>query len=82
MMEYIEFLILCLAICAFFCGWFAKIGHEQYIADQKREQEAEMRQQEHEQNTYEYYQECIKQQNREKLWHSWVKDVAKGGARK
>ena len=40
---HIEFYLLCLCVCCFFVGWFAKIAIEQYKADQKREQEAEMR---------------------------------------
>ena len=40
---HIEFYLLCLCVCFFFCGWFARIALVQYRADQKREQEAEMR---------------------------------------
>ena len=72
----IEFLILCLLVCAFFCGWFAKIGIEQYKADQEREERARERRQ-----AYEQGNEYIKQINRNNLFNSWVAE-AKGGAKK
>ena len=72
----IKFLILCLLVCAFFCGWFAKIGIEQYKADQERDAESEERRQAYEENN-----EYIKQINRNNLFNSWVAE-AKGGAKK
>jgi cell division protein FtsB len=72
----IEFLILCLLVCAFFCGWFAKIGYEQYKADQEREEQAKERRQAYEENS-----EYIKQINRNNLFVSWCEE-AKGGAKK
>lgn len=72
----IEFLILCLLVCAFFCGWFAKIGIEQYKADQKREEQAKERRQAYEENN-----EYIKQINRNNLFNSWITE-SKGGVRK
>lgn len=40
---HIEFYLLCFGFCCTLVGWFAKIGYDQYKADQKREQEAELR---------------------------------------
>jgi hypothetical protein len=72
----IEFLILCLLVCAFFCGWFAKIGIEQYKADQERGADANERR-----RAYIHSEEYIKQINRNNLFNSWVAE-AKGGAKK
>lgn len=64
----LEFWILCLLVCAFFCGWFAKIGIEQYKADQERGAEADERKQA-------YESEFIKQINRNNLFNTWVTEV-------
>jgi cell division protein FtsB len=67
---HIEFYLLCLLVCAFFCGWFAKIGIEQYKADQEREVESDERKQAYEQN-----KEYIKQINRNNLFVSWCEEA-------
>ncbi len=72
----IEFYLLCLCVCAFFCGWFAKIGIEQYKADQEQGAEANEHRRE-----YVHSEEFIKCINRNNLFNSWVVE-AKGGAKK
>ena len=72
----IEFYLLCLCVCAFFCGWFAKIGIEQYKADQEREEQARENRQ-----AYEEQSEFIKQINRNNLINNWVAET-KGGAKR
>ena len=66
----VEFLILCLLVCAFFCGWFAKIGIEQYKTDQERKERAEQRRQ-----AYERDKAYIKQINRRNLFVSWCEEA-------
>lgn len=72
----IWFYLLCLLVCVFFCGWFAKEGIEQYKEDQEREAQARERRQ-----AYIHSEEYIKQINRNNLFNSWVAE-AKGGAKK
>ena len=72
----IEFYLLLLVAVAFFCGWFAKIGIDQYKADQMREAQAEKRRQ-----AYIHSEEFIKSINRNNTFNSWVAE-AKGGVHK